>query len=152
MLSPAEKARRPSVQESETCHLFRRKLFGERLVSLGLWLGAKDVLLHGHLQLWILKWLKLTLFVFVKGTNAFDTTDECHLLPNNKVAIAKSSEHAVAVSKDNPCISLFTDGGVHRSGQEVLVVVLNLFEESNTTVYRQLLSVGILDGFSHGLN
>ena len=57
MLSPAEKARRPSVQESETCHLFRRKLFGERLVSLGLWLGAKDVLLHGHLQLRLLEWL-----------------------------------------------------------------------------------------------
>ena len=57
MLSPAEKARRPSVQESETCRLFRRKLFGERLVSLGLWLGAKDVLLHGHLQLRLLEWL-----------------------------------------------------------------------------------------------
>ena len=57
MLSPAEKARRPSVQKSETCHLFRRKLFGERLVSLGLWLGAKDVLLHGHLQLRLLEWL-----------------------------------------------------------------------------------------------
>ena len=71
---------------------------------------------------------------------------------NNEVAIAESSEHAVAVGKDNPCISLFTDGGVHRSGQEVLVVVLNLFEIGNTTVYRQLLSVAILDGFSHGLN
>ena len=57
MLSPAEKARRPSVQKSETCRLFRRKLFGERLVSLGLWLGAKDVLLHGHLQLRLLEWL-----------------------------------------------------------------------------------------------
>ncbi len=57
MVSPAEKARRPSVQESETCRLFRRKLFGERFVGLGLWLGAKDVLLHGHLQLWLLEWL-----------------------------------------------------------------------------------------------
>lgn len=57
MLSPAEKARRPSVQKSETCRLFRRKLFGERLVSLGLWLGAKDILLHGHLQLRLLEWL-----------------------------------------------------------------------------------------------
>lgn len=105
-MSPAEKARRPSVQKSEF-HWFKRRLCLRFLggsycwlsvLDFGLWLGAKRIVIDAQLKFRLLERSKRIVF-HVESTNGLKFTSHCKFLANHKVGIVVGSEQPVGVKK-----------------------------------------------------
>lgn len=112
-MSPAEKARRPLVQESEF-HKFKRRLslsfLGRRLLgfsvlNLRLWLGTKCIVNALELEFRLLERSQDIVF-HVEGTNACQFTSHSQLLADHQVVIGVGSQQPVAVEEFDG------DGGV----------------------------------------